>query len=76
MWISVVIASLSRRDILHETVLSLARQSRPADEILLSVVDPEQDLKAETLSSPWLKSGFDAYKDGFKTSNEYGDGQA
>jgi GT2 family glycosyltransferase len=49
MWISVVIASLNRRDILHETVLSLARQSRPADEILLSVVDPEQDLKPETL---------------------------
>jgi GT2 family glycosyltransferase len=50
MWISVVIPSMRRRDILHETVLSLARQSRPADEILLSVVDPEQDLKAETLS--------------------------
>ena len=49
MWISVVIASTNRRDILHETVLSLARQSRQADEILLSVVDPEQDLKAETL---------------------------
>ncbi len=50
MWISVVIASMNRRDILHETVLSLARQSRPADEILLSVVDPTQDLKDETIS--------------------------
>jgi GT2 family glycosyltransferase len=49
MWISVVIASTNRRDILHETVLSLTRQSRQADEILLSVVDPGQDLKAETL---------------------------
>jgi glycosyltransferase involved in cell wall biosynthesis len=49
MWISVVIASLNRRDCLHDTVLSLARQSRPADEILLSVVDPERDLKTETL---------------------------
>jgi GT2 family glycosyltransferase len=49
MWISVVIASLNRREVLHETVLSVARQSRPADEILLSVVDPERDLKAETL---------------------------
>jgi GT2 family glycosyltransferase len=41
---------MKRRDILHETVMSLTRQSRPADEILLSVVDSEQDLKAETLS--------------------------
>ena len=49
MWISVVIASTNRSEILHDTVLSLARQSRQADEILLSVVDPEQDLKAETL---------------------------
>jgi glycosyltransferase involved in cell wall biosynthesis len=49
MWISVVIASLNRRDILHETVMSLARQLRPADEILLSVVAAEQDLKPETL---------------------------
>ena len=55
MRISVVIASLSRRDILHETVLSVARQSRPADEILLSVVDPEQDLKAETLKVPGVR---------------------
>ncbi len=49
MWISVVIPSMNRRDILHKTVLSLARQSRPADEILLSVVAPERDVKAETL---------------------------
>lgn len=48
MWISVVIASLNRREILHETLLSIARQSRPADEIIISVVDPERDLKAET----------------------------
>jgi len=50
MWISVVIASIRRRDVLHETVLSLARQSRQADEILLSVVNPERDVKEETLS--------------------------
>jgi GT2 family glycosyltransferase len=48
MWISVVIASLNRREILHETLLSIARQSRPADEIIISVVDPERDLKTET----------------------------
>ena len=49
MWISVVIASLNRRDILHDTVLSIARQSRQADEIIISVVDLERDLKEETL---------------------------
>ncbi len=49
MWISVVIPSLGRRNVLHETVLSLDRQSRKADEILLSVVDPEQDVLPETL---------------------------
>lgn len=49
MWISVIIPSSSRRSVLHETVLSLARQSRQADEILLSVVDLEQDVAPETL---------------------------
>jgi hypothetical protein len=34
---------------LHETVLSLCRQSLRADEILLSVVDPERDVLPETL---------------------------
>jgi hypothetical protein len=39
--------------------------------------DTHQEAKKEIpVNSPWLKSGFDAYKDGFKTSNEYGDGQA
>lgn len=41
---------MNRRDILHDTVLSVARQSRKANEILLSIVDPEQDLKPETLN--------------------------
>ncbi|MGD0733398.1 MAG: glycosyltransferase [Terracidiphilus sp.] len=55
MWISVVIATLNRRDVLHDTVLSLARQSRQADEIVLSVVDPAQDLNPETLKIPGVR---------------------
>lgn len=55
MWISVIIPSLDRPSVLHETVLSLARQSRQADEILLSVVDSEQDVAQETLSVPGVR---------------------
>ena len=55
MWISVIIPSVDRREVLHETVLSLARQLRQADEILLSVNDPERDVAPETLSLPGVR---------------------
>jgi glycosyltransferase involved in cell wall biosynthesis len=49
MWMTVIIPSLGRRDVLHDTVLSLDRQSRKADEILISIVNPKQDVLPETL---------------------------
>lgn len=54
MKLSVVIASMSRRDILHETVLSVLRQSWPPDEILLSVTSAD-DCSPQTCAHPAVR---------------------
>lgn len=50
-----IIASLGRAGILHGTVLSLLNQSRNPDEILLSVVNADRDVNAETLRLPHVR---------------------
>ena len=47
--LTAIIPSTNRAAVLHETVAGLARQSRPPDEILLSVVDPGRDVMPATL---------------------------
>lgn len=53
--LTAVIPSTNRAGVLHETVISLARQTRRPDEILISVVDAERDVLEATRELPGVR---------------------